>query len=348
MDFSTAYFGKPLDNLEYNDIVNYFAEPKQETETIEFKSYHPQAMFDKGLQGVIRGISAFLNSSGGILIWGAPNGQKVQGQAEDVFVGSLSPVTELQGKDRLINKISSAIVPLPVGIKVNILESNGTYIYVFEVQESIYKPHQYDTRYFVRLDGQTKPAPHYLVDALMKQVTYPNLNGVIKFHPMSYDDAGSHLLPITIGIFNFSELQNEEQISFRLLCIGGYFQRSRTARVIPSRPRAEYEMGGQELVYEGFADVLHFGTPRTYNDTLVVNRETLRENKSQLILLLSFGGRKSPAKTTSYTLDFGRQIIRPETPDMLISEAKENVLFSELHQKLNKTPQDSIDAFLKG
>ncbi len=347
MDFSTAYFGKPLDNLEYNDIVNYFADPKQETETIELKSYHPQSTFDKGLQGVIRGISAFLNSSGGLLIWGAPSGQKIQGQAEDVFVGNLSPVNELHGKDRLINKITSAIVPLPIGIKVNILESNGAYIYVFEVQPSTYKPHQFDTRYYVRLDGQTKPAPHYLVDALMKQVTYPNLNGVIKFHPMTIDNAAAYHLPITIGIFNFTEMQNEETVSFRLSCTGGYFQNGRsTIQFNKTMQPAQYHMAGQELVYENFANVLHFGPPQLHKDHIVIDDHNRTLSNGILSLTLSFGGKKSPAKTSVYRLDFSRHTIKLSYPDVLITVRHENMLLSEYQRSLNKTPQHSLNEFL--
>jgi hypothetical protein len=348
MDFSLAYLGKSLDDLVYNDIEAYFADAKEESETIEFKSYHARATFDSGLLNVIRGISAFLNSSGGILIWGAPNGQKLQGHAEDVFVGELSPVTELHGRDRLINRITSAIVPLPIGINVKILDNNGQYIYVFEVQPSMYKPHQYDTRYYVRLDGQTKPAPHYLVDALMKQVTYPNLNGVIKFKPMKLDGAtGAFLLPITVGIFNFSPLQNEELVSFRVLVVGGYFQRSRTAHTIRTRPHAYYNMNGHELVHEDFADIIHFGTPKTYNETLSITEESIAEDKGLLTLILTFGGKKSPAKTSSYSLDFRRNNITLATPNDLITQIEENLLFSELQQRINKTTKDSLDSFLE-
>lgn len=125
MDFSTSYFGKPLTKLIYDDIVDYFKDERKENETVEFKSFAVQATFDTGLQGVIRGLAAFLNSSGGILVWGAPKGSKVGTKAEDVFIGDLCPVSELVEKDRLINKISSAITPLPVGIGVQILSSGN-------------------------------------------------------------------------------------------------------------------------------------------------------------------------------------------------------------------------------
>ena len=37
-DYSSIYFGKLINNLEYQDIVNFFIEPKEETTRIEFKS----------------------------------------------------------------------------------------------------------------------------------------------------------------------------------------------------------------------------------------------------------------------------------------------------------------------
>jgi len=343
MDFSTAFFGKTLNNLLYEDIVSYFSEVRGESELIEFKSFAERATFDAGLQGVIKAISAFLNSNGGIVIWGAPKGQKLVGNSEDVFTGALAAVNELKEKDSLINKISSAIVPLPIGIQVNILSSNdSSYVYIFEIQPSMYKPHQYDTRYYVRLDGQSKPAPHYLIDALMKQVTFPNIAGVINFGHLSYVSNGSMHLSITIGLFNFSELQNEESVSFRLLCIGGYFKKGRESRYITHKP--DYHMKGQELVYENFANVLHFGTPTIHEDLVVIEEDELKNNNYQLILDLSFGGKKSPAKTSSYTLDLSKVALPGNSTRYLIN-IEENVLYSDLKKQAGNTIEQSLLVF---
>lgn len=341
MDFSTAYFGKPLLTLEYSDIVNYFIEPKQETENIEFKSYPERATFDAGLQNIIRGISAFLNSTGGILIWGSPKGIKQEGKSEEVFCGELCTVKELKEKDSLINKISGAIVPLPIGINVQILSSHSNYVYIFEVQPSIHKPHQYDSRYYVRLDGQTKPAPHYLIEALIKQISYPNLNGVINFHPMNLKNSVLEV-PITIGIFNFSELQNEESVSFRLMCVGGYFSKGREIDRI--KRKWHYSNSGQELFYEDFAPILHFGTPNIHDELIIVEDSERNEYKGKLVLLLSFGGKNSPAKTSQYTLNLNGNFPLSDT-NLRIESLEENVLFSERQKQLNKTSKDTLSSF---
>jgi hypothetical protein len=343
MDFSTAFFGKSLSNLLYEDIVSYFLEVRGESELIEFKSFVVQANIDSGLNGVIKGISAFLNSNGGIVIWGAPKGSKQEGKSEKVFVGQLTPINELIEKDTLINRISSAIVPLPIGIQVAILSDNDGYVYVFEVQPSNYKPHQFETRYYVRLDGQSKPAPHYLIDALMKQITFPNIAGVIQFGRLRYINTGAIHLSIIIGLFNFTELQNEESVSFRLLCIGGYFKRGREVRYTTQKP--DYNMKGQELIYENFANVLHFGTPNIHEDLIVIEEDDLRNNNYRLNLDLSFGGKKSPAKVSSYTLDLSKISLPCDNSSKYLTDIEENVLLSDLKRQLGNTIEKSLSTF---
>ena len=70
MDYCTTCFNKTLANLEYQDIENFFHEPREESTRLEFKSFPQKGDFNKCLEGVIIGICAFLNSEGGILIWG--------------------------------------------------------------------------------------------------------------------------------------------------------------------------------------------------------------------------------------------------------------------------------------
>ena len=103
MNYAESYFGKSLDSLAYQDIEDFFKEAKEESTRIEFKSYAAgRGKFKDKLLGVIEGLCALLNSEGGILIWGAPEGQKIDGKKEEIFQGTLSPVDELKEKDGLI------------------------------------------------------------------------------------------------------------------------------------------------------------------------------------------------------------------------------------------------------
>lgn len=102
MDYSSAFFGKKLDDLVYGDIVSFFAIEQDETDMIEFKSYNAaHGTVEKSLEGIKKGITAMLNSNGGIIIWGAPEGKSIAGKKEKVFSGALSAVSELIEKDKL-------------------------------------------------------------------------------------------------------------------------------------------------------------------------------------------------------------------------------------------------------
>ena len=208
-NYSHQYFGKNLEDLVFQDIADFFATEKEESDKIEFKAFHPNyGNFNKNLEGVIRGICGFLNSNGGILIWGAPLGQKIDDKL--VFQGALSLVDQLIEKDALISKVSDSITPLPVKVNVQIIENNGNYLYVFEVQKSNYSSHQFKNIYYARLDGQTKPAPHYLIEALFKKVSYPNIGGFINLDRFGNANNGNVFLDISIIIINSPYAKNSQ------------------------------------------------------------------------------------------------------------------------------------------
>ncbi len=180
MSYSELYFNKKLNELNYEDIEIFFWEEHSENENIEFKSYNVHSSFDSQLdKSIIRTIDAFLNSTGGLIIWGAPSGFIPEDRKEKVFKGDLSPSNVLKEKDYLINTISSRISPLPLGVHVTVISRDQNYVYVFDIEESDFKPHQFNERYFIRLDGQSKPAPHYIVESLFKQVKFPDISGLI-------------------------------------------------------------------------------------------------------------------------------------------------------------------------
>ncbi|SCW72002.1 helix-turn-helix domain-containing protein [Mucilaginibacter sp. NFR10] len=331
MDHASLHFGKPIGNLSYADIIAYFQIPRAESATLEFKSSPPRSNFDAGLGKVARGISSFLNANGGILVWGAPTASKQAGGSADEFSGDLCPLREYVPKDTVINRINSLISPLPAGLQVQILRDGENCLYIFEVQESRTKPHMFGHSYYIRLDGQSHPAPHYLVDALMKQVTYPDIAGVIAFHSLqeSSKDKRSTEMAMTIGLFNFSPFQNEENISYKLTISGGYL--SNSLNMIQTRNPA-YAAGGFQVVHENAVDVLHFGTPKSFLERVAFNDQTLRMTKNMLYLDLSFGGKRSPAKISSYVLDLSKYWVEMDPKDAVIY-TKENILFADKEQK---------------
>lgn len=336
--FAEIYFGRKLEDLTYENVESFFSSEREESDKIEFKSFSLEhSKIKRDLDGVIRGICALTNSSGGILIWGAPEGENIDDRTEKIFIGDLSPVNERKEKDWLISKISDSITPLPIGIRVEVLEKNNQYVYVFEVDSSAYKPHQYKNTYWVRIDGQTKPAPHYLIESLFKQIKYPNIEGYIKLVRFSHD-GNRYYLDLAIFIINFSELQNEENVSFRLICPQGTFT---NAGHLSSNSPFKYRKG--ELVYNDFAIVLHFGTPMIHRDRLAFNPTT-----REVDFILMFGGRKSPMKSSNYRLDLSRvDLNRTNNPSYLLIEKEENKTMAEKQAELGKTREDILRSLLE-
>lgn len=349
INFSQSYFGKDLNKLIYSDIENYFIEEKEESDKIEFKSYSlGHGTIKDSLKGIKRGICAFLNSNGGLLIWGAPKESKTI-EGRKVCKGELSPINELIEKDKLISSISDSITPLPVNINVYPIENDGLYLYIFENQQSIYSPHQYNNTYYARLDGQTKPAPHYLIDALFKKVTYPNIEGYINidgYQPISpsdeiniYKDVNfSGYIDISILLINRSELQNEHNVSYRLVCGQGIF-----GSFIKGN-KEDYDSSGHIYINKGHIDTLSFGGHELDNQRIYFSRDYLEEKHNyKMDLLLSFVGKKSPMKTSMYQLNFGIGSIPVNNPKQLFFKIEENILNSEAQRKKGAT----VDSFLK-
>ena len=344
MSYTKTFFNKELENLVYQDIVDFFVDEKEESDTIEFKSFSTTyGNFNENLKGVIRAACAFLNSEGGIVIWGTPVGMPDPKRNNlKIFKGALSPVNELKEKDWIINKVSDSITPLPVGINLKILQNGTDYLYVFEIKQSTYRPHQYKDTYFARLDGQTKPAPHYLIEALFRQIKFPKLEGYIKLENIS-NNGTFYILDISMMIFNFSELQNEENVTFRLLCGQGTFRNSGSAQINPF-----YNMDGHQLVYNDFMKVLSFGAPGIHYETLIINPTQLATNhQNKVDLVLSFGGKKAPVKISEYILNM-REIKWDQKDDLnyLFEKLDENIMMSERQEKMGKTREENLKNIL--
>ncbi|VXC00979.1 conserved hypothetical protein [Flavobacterium sp. 9R] len=337
--FSQIYFAKNLDDLVITDIKGYFDTAKEESDKIEFKSFHPYfGSLNKNLEGVIRGICAFLNSEGGILIWGAPLGIKNENQT--LFQGALSLVDQLLDKDSLISKVSDSISPLPIGVNVKIIEESGNYLYVFEIQKSIYSPHQYKNTYWARLDGQTKPAPHYLIEALFKKISFPNIEAFINLDRFGNYPDGRNFLDISILLFNFSELQNEYDITYRVIS-SAIFEGATSANPLT---RQNYDLAGHQFKSDSIK-ILHFGAPEITYQKILFNIGDL--NKGEIDLVLFFGGRQSPLKFSEYKLNFNVHGNVAENPAVLIATKKENIFSSDKQKNLSMTRENLLDKLLK-
>ncbi|MGV6947006.1 AlbA family DNA-binding domain-containing protein [Sphingobacterium kyonggiense] len=300
VDYCTRIFGKSLRELSYQDIENYFIEPKEENEYLEFKS--GQGDFENSfINNIIRTIVGFLNSSGGVLIWGSPKDTSPKKGEQKVTVGDLIPLTISKAKDNLINRISTSISYMPKGINVEKLEKEGKFVYIFEIQESESKPHQYSEKgiYYIRLDGQTKPAPHYVIDALFKQIKFADIDGKLNF---VYAELFSENLIIEIEakLSNNSKyiIGNGIEISLHT-SVGRFTQNNDKDLAAPN-------------TYS-----LHYGPPKTLGAKIKIDLTNIDYEEKELNITMFFAGNNSNAKVCNYVFDL-EKIINIETENGIL------------------------------
>lgn len=301
MIFVKNYFDKDnIEDVSSDDVVDFFSREQVENDTIEFKSFvtvEGDRIADKE-KGIIKTISAFLNSEGGLLIWGAPVGQDIEGRTEKVFTGHLTPVTELYEKDQMISKLTNRITPVPYGILFHRIEYQGSNIYLLEAEKSEYAPHQFENKFYMRLDGQTRIAPYHYVEALFKRVKYPNLHGYVTLNEFKLEGS-RYLFTITTWIFNLSPHQNDQNVSIRLICNNGMFQGWNNPGMMS---RFVFDQGGHEKRIKGIKDVIHYGEPVSHTDVIEFDPHQLQKDQDLTRIILSFGATNSPMKISSYQI----------------------------------------------
>lgn len=320
MNFSQTYFKKDLDQITSEDLQEFFKTPKKESQYLEFKSVG-ESNIDKVYSNTLKpGICSFLNSEGGILIYGAPREDKRN--PDHPFHQEIMPYLKgfLGDFDSIIRKISDGITPMPIGIRLKEVDFPNGSVAIFEIQESISKPHQTENIYQIRIEGQKRPAPHYLIEAMMKQVTFPDIRAYVKTIEHNYLDLEDDILCIKLKLFflNFSEFQNEKNIRYRL--------------IIDGPMDFEINRSNKKIDYKKF-EILPFGEPISTNID-IFGRFGMLKDEQKVYLNIIFHGETSPSKITEYQFK-----IKPNTMSLraFLVDGKaileiDNLLLSE-HQK---------------
>lgn len=337
MDYSTFFFGKQLNEISYQDIVDFFKEERTESDLIEFKSINPIGKFDEKFIGIQKSVCAFLNSNGGILIWGAPEGKYVEGKKEKVFKGDLTHFPSTIEKDYAVSKISDSIIPLPSSFKFNIISHMVKSIAVIEIAPSDYSPHQTRDTYYMRIDGQTRPAPHHYIEALFKKIRYPNIEVFVSLKKIGLEQSKLRI-EFDFIFFNWSPLQNEEMLSYRVIVDNGIFSRSQFPQY-----KNSYRFEGHEYFNEKAKEIFYFGEPIVESEVLVFDQKYLAQKGNKAKLLISFGGRFSPRKSSEYTFDFTKAY--NYDLNNLIVEKKENYLTKDFQEMMGVDRTKALKAF---
>lgn len=174
MELSKQLFQKNLSDVTYEDVVDFFKFERQETAVLEFKSGRAE------VEKITQEVCAFLNTDGGLIIYGAPEETKIQ--SGNRYFGELTPTNKVNNKVSLGSSIASNISPFPVGINIHQIDVKGRFIFIIEVPKSNYSPHQVSNqgKYFIRMDTEARPAPHGFVEAMFFKRQKPNLDLNIK------------------------------------------------------------------------------------------------------------------------------------------------------------------------
>lgn len=295
-----AIFDKDIHSLTQDDILHYFSSEKRETNTIEFKAYiddrkpgtTKEGRDNEKLDTIIKTICGFLNSDGGILIWGAPGGKRESGN-EEVYKGHLTPVELQIEPDQFINKISSVISPIPLRILFQAIRlTENSFCYVLEVDKSEFSPHQYKGTYYMRMDGSTRPAPHHYVEALMKKISFPRLFCSIEFGEM-INPKNIAYVPLVVTIHNLSKFIQDKKVRYQLI--------SRGADILEPNQTFFNGITNMALITKNAVPLLHYNMPYYGNYVLVVEKMKLNyKNEAEVKLIV--WGELSPAISCNYKL----------------------------------------------
>ncbi|MCD6017552.1 MAG: hypothetical protein K0S53_673 [Bacteroidetes bacterium] len=334
--YSQLYFGKEWEKLKYKDIENFFSEKQEESDKIEFKSYVDRGEKSKTEteNNIIRTICGMLNSEGGIIIWGAPKGEKKENSKILEFEGELTPLNFQTDKDSIIRRISDNIQVTPRGIRFRELKKpkEDKYICIFEIEKSEYSPHQHGNIYHMRIDGQTRPAPHHYIEALFKRISFPKLEGYTKPYIVRKTATG-YIVCLKTCIFNLSKFQNEERLYFRITLINGEVRSnisSNYRRVTPNLDIVTY-----------LPDKVFFASEHiVVKDEFLIKNETLAITNQMIEVIVYFGGKNSPLTVSRYKMDLSTPHVNVD--DYIISK-EENRMISDIYEDDNISNQDRID-----
>jgi hypothetical protein len=332
---SDLLFKKQLTDMTLADINIYFSQEQIESNILEFKSFNSldKSEFKNKENGVLRTVCAFLNSEGGIIIWGAPAGKTIEnsdGSKHKVFQGELSPVDQNLQKDSFMSRIANNLSPSPNGIlfhSINIEE--GKWLYIIEVPKSIYPPHQFQNIYFMRMDGHSRAAPHHYIEALMKQVKIPDVVGFLDTQYQSLATRNHGVIPFVLSINNFSRYIVAFKISYTLILSYGDFFYKNEEITINQQGRVDSDVFAVES--------LHYNKPFV-KDFFIVLPE-LWQRKEELSLTLIWYGDNSPIKFSQYSYEYFGSESSP-TPQLKLIKKKENQFSFSQSDNLGLTEEE--------
>ncbi len=326
-----TFLNKSIDDITEEDLTNFFIEEREESTQLEYKSFSAldESNINEKMFPILKTICAFLNSEGGMLIWGAPLGHTPEGRKEKIFVGELTSIPDQIEKDTFISKFSNRITPIPSGLLFKKVNLSSGFAYVIEASKSEISPHQLKDKFYMRLDGQTREAPYHYIEALFKKVRYPNLTGFVKLMSWKLNTiqgVPTYTLGLQFFFFNLSKLQNDYNISYRVMSSHGQFHGWNFG--LQTQHNLSFEENGAILSVQNLKEVIHYGEMLHESRILHIPESTLEATDWHIELFLYFGAKNSPMKVSTYKLHLKNNITADYNE--WIEDYEENVLMSDL------------------
>ena len=148
-------FGKELERLQISDIEPLIKNNIDESQNLEYKE--PTENVEKDCNHLAKTISGFLNTDGGILIYGVSEKKENNHTYPTDMKWCNTP------KERLENLLKHKIQPWEERIRIHRIKSNENEqegIFVIEIPKSNNPPHMHSSTYYQRLNYQTQPMTH--------------------------------------------------------------------------------------------------------------------------------------------------------------------------------------------
>ena len=253
----------------------------------------------KRAEDVSKDVSSFLNSDGGVLIYGVPETTDPSSTG-----GAPIPLSQSEGigfnpedkveKETIENLITSNIQPIPKAtlFQITEIDHHGRNVFVVEVKPGIGEVWQSkDKRYYERFHYKAEPMDHYRIEMVRDRMVEPNLSLAFGFNDRWEREISDDAQEVTIlvGIRNDSNSVAEAAlIEFGVagnLRIDGYRQESLGPFTRVGERRVQVDSSYSSTIdwYECYWPA---GTP----DTIIAYRPVFRTNLPLRVTPLSVKG----------------------------------------------------------